>query len=55
MDKLVFEGMVKAYQKQIFIIDDHDESVYTWIHKSTKDWVEKKVRITLEKLEEEGR
>jgi hypothetical protein len=50
---MIFEGRVKTYAKQTFILDDNDESIYGWIHKHTKELEGKRVRIVLEKKEEE--
>lgn len=51
MDRLVFEGTVKTYQNQTFVLDDKDNSIYGWIHKITRDWEGKKIRVTIEKIE----
>lgn len=53
MDKLIFEGTVKTYQKQTFVLDDNDNSIYSWIHKITRDCEGKRIRVIVEKIESE--
>ena len=48
---MIFEGTVKTYAKQTFVLDDNDESIYGWIHKLSRDWEGKRIRLLVEKVE----
>ena len=51
IDKHIFEGIVKIYEKQTFVLDDNNESIHSWIHKISRDLEGKRIRVVVEKVE----
>lgn len=49
-DKLIFEGTVKTYEKQTFVLNDDSESIHGWLYNHAKNLEGKKIRVIVEEI-----